>query len=85
MMGAGKSSVGPLLARRLGRRYVDTDAEVERSVGRCVAEIRARRAGVPQAAVIGFAARAAVVALGGAMRARQRLASTGTVVYLRAP
>ena len=30
MMGAGKSTVGPALARRLGRRFADTDAEVER-------------------------------------------------------
>ena len=42
MMGAGKSTVGPALARRLGRRFVDTDAEIERERGLAVAEIFAR-------------------------------------------
>ncbi len=39
MMGAGKSTVGRLLADRLGRRFVDTDQEVERVSGRSIAEI----------------------------------------------
>ena len=30
MMGAGKSCVGEALARRLGRNFVDSDAEIER-------------------------------------------------------
>lgn len=38
--GAGKSTVGPLLAERLGGwRFVDLDAEIERTTGRTVAEI----------------------------------------------
>ena len=51
MMGAGKSSIGPRLARRLGRRSVDTDTEVERAVGSRVAEIfeREGEGGVPPA------------------------------------
>jgi shikimate kinase len=35
--GAGKSTVGPLVARRLGRPFLDLDAELERRVGRTVA------------------------------------------------
>ena len=33
MMGAGKSTVGRLLARRLKRSYYDSDAEIERRCG----------------------------------------------------
>lgn len=46
MMGAGKSTVGPLVAARLGRLFVDLDREVERAVGMTVGEIF-RRLGEP--------------------------------------
>ena len=36
--GAGKSTVGPLVAAALGRPFVDLDAELERRVGASVAE-----------------------------------------------
>jgi shikimate kinase len=39
MMGAGKSTVGQLLAARLGWRFVDSDAEIERVSGRTVANL----------------------------------------------
>ena len=49
MMGAGKTTVGRLVADRLGWPYLDSDAEVERSTGRTVPEIFAAdgEAGVP--------------------------------------
>ncbi len=37
--GSGKSSVGPLLAKRLGWGFVDVDEEIARSAGRSVREI----------------------------------------------
>ncbi|NJQ01522.1 shikimate kinase [Streptomyces zingiberis] len=37
--GSGKSTVGPLLAERLGTGYRDTDADVERAAGKPIAEI----------------------------------------------
>ena len=93
MMGAGKSSIGPQLARRLGRRFIDTDAEVERAVGSRVAEIF-ERDGEPafrrheRAAIEACRGESAVVALGGGAiaqpGARERLAESGIVVYLRA-
>jgi shikimate kinase len=39
MMGTGKSTVGTVLARRLGRPLIDSDAEVEARTGRTVREI----------------------------------------------
>lgn len=39
MMGVGKSTVGRELARRLGRRLVDTDAEIRRWTGASIPQI----------------------------------------------
>jgi shikimate kinase len=41
-MGTGKTAVGAALARRLGRRFVDLDAEIERSTGLTIAGVFAR-------------------------------------------
>jgi shikimate kinase len=38
-MAAGKSTVGPMLAERLGRRWVDLDARVEAEAGRRIPAI----------------------------------------------
>lgn len=93
MMGVGKSTIGPMLAKHLGRPFVDTDSEIEREAGRKIAEIFA---GQGEAAfrelerqAIDRAARgSAVVALGGgaiaAPGASERLLEIGTVVYLKA-
>jgi shikimate kinase len=42
-MGAGKTTVGELLARRLGWRFVDTDRVVEARAGMTVGEVFERR------------------------------------------
>ena len=39
LMGAGKSTVGRLLAERLGRAFVDLDDEIAREAGRSIPEI----------------------------------------------
>jgi shikimate kinase len=94
MMGAGKTTVGRLVAERLHRPYRDSDAMVEEATGRTVPELFAsdgeaafraaesdalRRAVVPPPAVISVA--------GGAVldpANRVLLAESGTVVWLRA-
>lgn len=71
-MGAGKSAVGRILAERLGRSCIDTDAAVEAAAGRTIPEIfriegetafRALEKAAIRAAVA--AVRPAVLSLGG--------------------
>ncbi|MFG2971458.1 shikimate kinase [Streptomyces sp. NPDC048331] len=70
-MGSGKSTVGALLAERLGVSFLDTDQEVERRTGRTVADIittdgePAFRALEHEAVAHAAAAHTGVLALGG--------------------
>ncbi|MBV8462521.1 MAG: shikimate kinase [Acidimicrobiales bacterium] len=95
MMGAGKSTVGRMVAARLGWEYLDSDEQVEVSTGRTVPEIFAERGEaafrVEEARVLDEAlsgARPVVVsAAGGVVLAehnRALMARAGTVVWLRA-
>ncbi len=93
MMGAGKSAVGRALAERLGRSFVDTDVEIERSMGLRVSDVFASEGEASFRArerewIEKIAGEPAVVALGGGAIAQRgiplRLAEAGTVVYLRA-
>ena len=94
MMGAGKTTVGRLLARRLKLRFLDSDHEIERRCGAAVplifdiegeAGFRARESAVLAELT---ALEAVVIATGGgavlAEENRRRLAASGAVVYLRA-
>lgn len=94
MMGAGKTAVGRLLARRLKRPFYDSDEEIERRCGVRIpvifdiegeAGFRAREA---QVIAELCALEQAVLATGGgavlAEENRRRLAARGTVVYLHA-
>jgi shikimate kinase len=93
MMGAGKSAVGPLLARSLARRFVDSDVEIERSAGMAVSEIFSAE-GEPafrdreRQLIQDLSGGSDVVALGGGAIAQPGAAAllgrTGTVVYLKA-
>lgn len=94
MMGAGKTTVGRLLARRLKRSFYDSDQEIERRCGVRIpvifdiegeAGFRARESQVI-ADICGLDG--VVLATGGgavlAEENRRRLAAGGTVVYLHA-
>lgn len=94
MMGAGKTTVGRLLARRLKRPFYDSDQEIERRCGVRIpvifdiegeAGFRAREA---QVIAEICALEGVVLATGGgavlAEENRRRLAAGGTVVYLHA-
>jgi shikimate kinase len=93
MPGAGKSTVGVLLAKRLGLGFVDTDLLVQAHAGTRLQEIvdaggyRALRR-LEEQAILGVDVRGAVIATGGSAvysaRAMEHLARGGTLVYLRA-
>jgi shikimate kinase len=94
MMGAGKTSVGKVLARRLGKTFFDSDHVIEERTGVKISVIfdlegetgfRARESAVIDEL---SAVQNAVVATGGGAvlmpRNREVLRERGTVVYLRA-
>ena len=94
LMGAGKTTVGRLLARRLKLRFYDSDHEIERRCGvkiPVIFEIEGEagfRAREEQAIAELTALEGIVLATGGgavlAVENRRRLASRGTVIYLHA-
>ncbi|TVS16992.1 MAG: shikimate kinase AroK [Gammaproteobacteria bacterium] len=94
-MGAGKTTVGKLLAEALGLEFVDTDREIERRTGADIAWIfdvegeegfRRREAAMLDELT---ARQGVLVATGGGAvideENRKRLISRGTVIYLDAP
>lgn len=93
-MGAGKSVVGALLARRLGLAFVDVDAAVEADAGKRIAELfrdegeaafRERESALLDRCL---AAEGQVIATGGgavlAAASRARLRARGLVAWLQA-
>ncbi len=94
MPGCGKSTVGVLLAKRLGFRYTDVDLLIQEAAGKRLFEILRDDGGDCFADLenrIGASidAKHTVIATGGSMvygkDAMAHLKSIGTVVYLRVP
>ena len=93
-MGAGKTTVGKLIARRLKRRFVDSDHEIERRCGVRIPVIfdiegeHGFRAREEQAIAELVRLEDAVLATGGgavlSAENRRQLISRGTTVYLHA-
>lgn len=92
MPGAGKSTVGVVLAKKLGYAFVDSDLVLQEREGRLLHEIIEERGAerfweAEEAANLSIDVRRAVIATGGSAvyggRAMERFRSIGTVVYLR--
>jgi len=92
MPGAGKSTVGALLAQKLGRTFVDTDELVRKFDGRSPRDIVAedgpeRFLEIQNAAIMPIEFKNCIIATGGGVvksdELMQYLKSAGIVVYLK--
>ncbi len=92
MPGAGKSTVGVVLAKSLGMQFIDTDILIQERTGRMLQEIldtdgpdAFKR--IEEEAILSLHPRRAVIATGGSVvcsaDAMAHLASAGVVVYLK--
>jgi shikimate kinase len=94
MPGAGKSTLGSLLARQLQWAFVDTDLLIEAAYGTClqsIADAMNKEAflDIEAAVVSSVRARRAVLATGGSViyraKAMEHLCALGPVLYLHVP
>ena len=94
MPGSGKSTVGVLLAKALGRNFVDVDLLIQEREGALLQEILDRRGtaaflDAEEAAVRSLDCRRTVIAPGGSAVCREEAAlhlkGLGPVVYLQVP
>jgi shikimate kinase len=94
MAGAGKSTIGVLLAKRLGMDFLDTDILLQQSTGRLLQEILDedgvdRFLEIEETVVSGLHAVHCVVATGGSVvyskKAMTALGKEGKIFYLSVP
>lgn len=94
MPGAGKSTIGVLLAKTLGKSFTDTDLIIQRAAGMKLADILAefgaeRFREMEDAALMSVDGDETVVATGGSAvyceRGMERLGKSGRIVYLDVP
>jgi shikimate kinase len=92
MPGAGKTTVGALLAKKLGRTFVDTDELIRKADGRELKDIVAeegleRFLEIQNAAIMQSKFKDCVIATGGGVvksdDLMQYLKMTGVIIYLR--
>ena len=94
-MGTGKTTVGHLLAKKLGRRFIDTDEVIEEKENRRIVDIFAQdgeayfRAAEKQAVEQAGALSSCVIATGGGVvldkENMDKLRAGGVIVNLHAP
>lgn len=94
MMGTGKTTVGVLVAERLGRPFIDIDSSIMEHTGRTIPELFAdseevfRRAESDQIETASLSSPAVIATGGGAILLATNveiMRSTGTTVLLTAP
>ncbi len=94
MPGCGKSTIGVLLAKTLGREFVDTDLVIQANERRSLQDIidadgLARFCEIEERYVLTLSCKAAVIATGGSVvysaAAMRHLSDHGVVVYLHVP
>ena len=94
MPGAGKSTVGVVLAKRLGRAFLDSDLVIQEKEGRLLHEIIAEEGldgflRIEEEVNASLAVEGAVIATGGSVvygrKAMKHLKQIGTVIYLQLP
>lgn len=92
MPGAGKSTVGVLLAKTLGRKFIDTDIIIQETTGRLLQEIIDKDGPdafmeIEEQVILTLHRHRAVIATGGSVvysrKAMEHLKDHGTIVYLR--
>mgnify|MGYP000908141894 CR=1 FL=1 len=92
MPGAGKSTIGVLLAKALGKAFIDTDLLIQAREGRLLQEIINERGisrflEIEAEVLMGLEAENSVIATGGSAiysdQAMAHLKRTGIVVYLK--
>ena len=94
MPGAGKSTVGVLLAKSLGKRFVDTDLEIQNNAGRKLQEIIdadgiEKFLKTEEQVLLQLDCRNSVIATGGSAvyseKGMKKLAQNGITVFLNVP
>ena len=94
MPGAGKSTVGVVLAKRLGMRFVDSDLLIQETYGKLLHELIAEHGNegfrrLEEEVNAGLNVQGCVVATGGSAvygeKAMEHLREIGRVVYLQLP
>lgn len=92
MPGVGKSTLGVLLAKEMGYRFVDSDLVLQQREGRLLSQIIAQEGNdrflaIEEEINLSMDGRHTVIATGGSAvysaRAMEHLARMGTVIYLR--
>ena len=92
MPGAGKSTVGVVLAKKLGFAFLDSDLVIQSREGKLLHEIIEEQGvekfwSIEEAANLSIDARRTVIATGGSViyggRAMEHLGRSGIIVYLR--